>query len=568
MSSTKRAVIVLVSFQAQSSFQAVPLGASCVASALKSHPSIASCASVELADFSLEEHPFAGLTPERAGDAAAEILSSLEAVSGASRIIIGFSVYVWNRPVAESCARFLKKKLPGCVTFAGGPEVSSAPASWTSASGIDYLVPGEGERSVVDLAVSILSTPASRSSAKNSSAPVALQPAPPDLAMLPSPWLDGTLSRLPSVLAHRGALWELARGCPYKCAYCYESRGDKKVRHFPAERLEKELEFFASSGIERVFVLDPTYNANRERALKLLSLIERKGGSLHFNFEVRAEHVDRELAAAFSRIPCSLQIGLQSSNSEVLKAVNRPTDLSLFKKRIGLLNDAGVIFGFDLMYGLPGDSLTSFRSSLDFAIALYPNNLEIFRLAVLPGTELFDRADSFGLVFDQKPPYLVKSTPACPAVDLDRAEKLARACDVFYSQGRAVPWFLAVLHPLKLKPSQFLQDFADFLSPKKLPAEPPHRECEKLQLEFIRMKYREKQKAFLLPAACDMISLNGAWTRSFAEGEETILSLSYHPEDLFSSDAMDLEYFTENACMEHCDVRVFPGADGPDMEIM
>ena len=62
-------------------------------------------------------------------------------------------------------------------------------------------------------------------------------------------------------------------------------------------------------------------------------------------------------------------------------------------------------------------------------------------------------------------------------------------------------------------------------------------------------------------------ALNGAWTRALAEGEETKLSLAYHPEDIFSTDSMDLEYFTENACMENCTVRVFPGPDGPDLEI-
>lgn len=583
MSSVRRAVIVLVSFQQQSSFQAVPLGAACIVSALKAHPAVAAAASVSLVDFSLEDTPFAGISPAAAGEAAALRIASGEpsdVCRAAGTVIIGFSVYVWNRLVAESCALKLKTLLPGCVVFAGGPEVTSAPSSWTSASGIDYLLSGEGEQSAVDLTVSILESdtrtvagaasdrPQNSPHIPSAPAPVLLQTLPPDLSKLPSPWLDGTLVNLPSVREHRGALWELARGCPYKCSYCYESRGTKKVRHFPAERLEKELETFASSGIERVFILDPTYNANRDRALTLLSLIERKGSALHFNFEVRAEHLDRELAAAFSRIPCSLQIGLQSANPDVLKAVNRPTDLSLFKKKIGLLNDAGVIFGFDLMYGLPGDSLRSFRSSLDYAIALYPNNLEIFRLAVLPGTELFDRAADFGLVFDSKPPYLVASTPTCPAQDLDRAEILARACDIFYTQGRAVAWFLAALHPLKLKPSQFFQDFASFLSGKKVSEQSDQRTCEKLQLEFIRIKFREKQKAFLLPAVCDTIALNGAWTRALAEGEETRLSLSYHPEDLFSPDAMDLEYFTENACMEHCEVRVFPGAEGPDLEIM
>ena len=144
--------------------------------------------------------------------------------------------------------------------------------------------------------------------------------------------------------------------------------------------------------------------------------------------------------------------------------MNRPCDLKDFSRKIALLNDSGIVFGLDLMYGLPGDTLSTFRSSLDYAVGLYPNNLEIFRLAVLPGTDLADRAAELSLKHDPKPPYLVESTPKFPAQDLERAALLARACDVFYTQGRAVTWFLSMLHSVKLKPSQFFQDFADYLA--------------------------------------------------------------------------------------------------------
>ena len=629
MKSVQKPALVIVSVQVQTSFQAVPLGGACVVSSLKADPRVNDLAAVSLADFSLEDPAFSGLSPSAAGALIAERLAPLfcsssgetpgsdsastsgGAPSPAPSVppLAGFSVYVWNRPVLEAASSRLRALVPGIVIFAGGPEVTASPGSFSSADELritsipgvlvsrspipngrytgeagdffDYLV----ETATRSLAAALLSL--------NPPAPAAVYPgsrAPAeDWASLPSPWLDGTLDGCPSVRECRGALWELARGCPYKCAYCYESKGDKKVRSFPLARLEKELDHFVKSGTERIFVLDPTYNASRDRALDLLRLIEKKAPEIHFNFEVRAEHLDRELVAAFGRIPCSLQIGLQSTNQEALRAVNRPCDISVFTKKIGLLNDAGIVFGLDLMYGLPGDSLSGFRSSVDYAIGLYPNNLEIFRLAVLPGTDLAERADSLAVRALSEPPYHVLSTPKFSAQDLSRAAEIARACDVFYTQGRAVTWFLSMLHPLKLKASQFFQDFARFIADPAVvkrfpelaagdtatpgasvapgPCEFSQARAERLQLEFLSVKFAEKEKAFLLPALCDVIALNGAWTRALAEGEETVLSLSYHPEDLLSPDAMDLEYFTENAYMENCTVRVFAGTDGPDMEI-
>ena len=94
---------------------------------------------------------------------------------------------------------------------------------------------------------------------------------PPELNTISSPYLDGTLDPA----EYGGALWELARGCPFKCSYCYESKGEKKIQYFPMERIEKELKLFAEKDVPQVFVLDPTYNANKERALSLLKMMAK-----------------------------------------------------------------------------------------------------------------------------------------------------------------------------------------------------------------------------------------------------------------------------------------------------
>ncbi len=573
MSSSPKPIIVIASLQVQSSFQAVPLGAACIVSALRADMAISAAADIRLFDCSLEDSDFSGF---QAGSDAASvggvIARKIAAFCTGPSAIVGLSVYVWNRLALEAAARELRTLVPGIVIFAGGPEVSASTRSFESGL-FDHLVCGEGEQITVSFCHALLSSGSIPCEITSLSRLPGL-----DCATLSSPWLDGTLDDCASVRECRGALWELARGCPYNCTYCYESKGEKKVRLFPLERLEKELDYFVATGIERVFVLDPTYNASRERALTLLRLIEKKAPELHFNFEVRAELLDREMVEAFGKIPCSLQIGLQSTNPEALKLVNRPVDLSAFSKKIGLLNDEGVVFGLDLMFGLPGDSLSTFRAGIDYAVGLYPNNLEIFRLAVLPGTLLAEQAESLGVKHKAGPPYHVESTPKFPAADLERAAAIGRACDIFYTQGRAVSWFLSALHPIKLKPAQFFQDFARFLSEDTTLAgvlsvaceatvELTQKEAEKLQLDFVDKKYREKEKAFLLPVLRDIIVLNGAWTRALAEGEESKLSLSYHPDDLMSPDAMDIEYFNDNAYMENCTVRVFAGADGPEMEI-
>ncbi|MBR4599011.1 MAG: radical SAM protein, partial [Treponema sp.] len=423
-----------------------------------------------------------------------------------------------------------------------------------------------------------------------------------------SPYLDGTLD----VAKYGGALWELARGCPFKCSYCYESKGEKKIAYFPMERLEKEIELFAKKNISQVFVLDPTYNASKERAINMLKIIEKKAPGMFFYFEARAEFIDRELARAFARIPCCLQIGLQSANPEVLKNVHRTLDKKKFEKNIGFLNEEGVTFGFDLIYGLPGDNFAGFCQSIDFALGLYPNNLELFCLSVLPGTDLHDAAQGFGLEWESQPPYHVLRTPQFSEKDLAKAEKLALATNLFYTKGRAVAWFNSVLYVLREKPSEFLKSFVEFLnlgadlsstavphfanahsptsgerqrrcsiagahfspefkqnlsstgSIRDWSAEKNSTQIEELQIAFIQKRFQEKHKERFLPAAEDLIRMHAALGRCTFDGTESTFTTHYHPDDVMSEYGTDIEFFTENCGKQKCKVKVFLGKNGVD----
>jgi hypothetical protein len=280
-----------------------------------------------------------------------------------------------------------------------------------------------------------------------------------DLDIIPSPYLSGTLD----TRSYPGILWQLSRGCCFSCDFCFDSRGRSSVRRFSLERLENELHHFASTGVWQVFILDSTFNQDLNRAKTILRMIRRIAPRIHFHFEVRSEFIDREMAGLFAKITCSLQIGLQSSDSAVLKKVGRIFSRDDFSARINLLNESGAVFGFDLMYGLPGDTLKGFYNSLDFALSLYPNHLDIFPLAVLPGTNLHLRSRALGLEHLFNPPYTLIASPTFGIDDMQKARQIASACDVFFTRGKAVAWFNSVMAVLRTKPSDFLQRFGEIL---------------------------------------------------------------------------------------------------------
>lgn len=577
------AKVICTTLLIEKSPQALPLGAACVASAIKNSPLTRDLCTVYLCPFCQEDSeyikhastqdqaaewmaqqlilksqgdgsPGAGVAGQRGQGQSVElgVSNATEPYHEDGPLIVAFSVFVWNRLVLEKTARILRQQ--GVICIAGGPEVTANPKSFTD---FDYVTTMEGELRVPYLISKILS--GDKEALREENLQLSLSPLSCPLDQLSSPYLDGTLDPA----EYDGALWELARGCPFKCSYCYESKGEKVVRKFPMERIEKELDLFARKKIGQVFVLDPTYNANKERAVRLVNLIAKKTSDTFYYFEARAEFIDRQMAKAFTKIPCALQIGLQSANEEVLKLVNRPFNRKQFVKNIGFLNEAGVTFGFDLIYGLPGETFKSFKEGIDFALSLYPNNLEIFCLSVLPGTDLFDHAKDLHLNYMDKPPYNIINTDKFSNQDIQHASHLAQACNVFYNDGRAVPWFNIITHHLHIKAPEFFDRFYNEVLAKNIsqsvipvPFVRTQSEIEKLQQDFVTKLCKEKKMDRYIKVMTDLIRYYGAVSRKTDTGKNQTVQLNYPEEYLCSEYIFDLDFFTKNVKINPCSIII------------
>lgn len=531
--------VICTTLLIEKSPQALPLGAACIATAIKHDTNLKDFCEVSLKAFCLEDKDFPNDEIIAADYISEELIEKAGNCKGA---IFCFSCFVWNVGILETAAKILREK--GFVCIAGGPEITAHPSFY---KGFDYTVSGEGEISVPLLIKKIIQLQKSDKIIISKS---------PELECLTSPYLDGMIN--PS--EYGGVLWELARGCPFKCAYCYESKGEKTVRLFPMEKIKSELELFAKKKVPQVFVLDPTYNVNKKRAIELLRLIASKTPDTFYYFEARAEFIDRELAREFTRIPCALQIGLQSANEETLKLVNRPFDKKKFIRGLTVLNEEGVTFGLDLIYGLPGESFGSFREGIDFAVSMLPNNLEIFCLSVLPGTDLFERADGLGLEYEKEPPYHVIKTNLFSMDDMERARRLAGSCSYFYNAGRAVSWFNAVCRVLKMKASKIFEIFYQkntMLCENVCNCECNHADIEKVQLHFLKEIFNERGMMKYIHVVEDIVKFYGAISRTTDTGKGEVVVLNYNAEYVASEYASDIRWFYENIKPQKCKIQTF-----------
>ncbi|TGU74476.1 radical SAM protein [Geomonas terrae] len=518
--------IALIAIHPYPSPQAVPLACAFLREALLSDVTLAGRVDTEILEFFTDDDPAA----------------CARTVASRAPDLVAFSIYVWSRECALAMAVALRPLLPAALFCAGGAEPTANPDGLLDGA-FDFVVRGEGETALPQAVRRLLegAQPDGIPGVLLPGASSAPLPSPADLETIPSPYLSGRLD--PSAVG--GALWQLSRGCDFACSFCFDHKGAGGVRRFSMERIEAELRLFARLKVPQVFVLDSTFNKVPKRAKEILRLIRKVAPDIHFHFEVRSEFIDAEMAGLFASITCSLQIGLQSADAAVLRGVGRGFDRDDFVNRVFLLNQSGAIFGFDLIFGLPGDTPELFRSSLDFALSLYPNHLDIFPLAVLPGTRLYGKAASLGLKHLDTPPYTVLATQGFTPQELVDAGRLAAACDLFYSRGKAVAWFNSVVAALRLSPSAFLAHFAAFMG-ETPEAEVPEDAIWGMQRTFLERIFQERRKAKLLPLALDLVDYHHHYASALMAAPPTPLSpkrlrkldLLQEPLQLFASSTL------------------------------
>ena len=331
-----------------------------------------------------------------------------------------------------------------------------------------------------------------------------------------------------------------------------------KEYKFSAAELEAQISHLKEKKITELTVTDPDVASNKQKLLSLINKVLQFAPDIFVSFTVNASVLDREVAAAAQNIFCSFEIPLVCSQ----KGGKLLFDKKFYAGKLRLLNDLGLVFGLDLTYAISeGDSLKAFMDRLDFAIQQYPNHINF----VQTETAVFS-----GEMQEFEP----HVTGTFSAKDIRYARDLAFACRTFYSSGRAVPWFLSVLKPLKIYPSCFFADFAEWQRCNNCcfksgfnPEAEKHVSIEKMQLLFLDEKYEEKHCHPMVLAMHDIVRLNGAMSRLVGEDEESVVKTSYNPEDIFGPESMDLVSFCENVCMEECNVKVFFNGNSPDFAL-
>ncbi len=349
--------------------------------------------------------------------------------------------YLWNIERTLHLLKLLKNRLPGLKIVIGGPDIAlkhpllpevndARHATIDARFPADTMVVGEGEtvfpavlryfrsgRAPDFQGVSWRGTDGTFASGSRP------RPVKPLQELLPAP--DHPINR-PDAFGM--AYLETNRGCPMRCAFCCYNLRRSTTTSLPPDEVSVRIRILRERGAKEIRLVDPTFNAHPrfDEILRVMTA-ENRDRSIAFFVELRADTLTDDQARRLAQAGVAeAEVGIQSTDPNVLKILHRPLHAGRVLRGIEALLRHDIKPTLDFMYALPAQDEQDIQRSLDwltrFGDAIHPQFLPTL---LLPGTELRDRADELGIRAQRLPPYRVQSTGTLSARQLANIESWA-----------------------------------------------------------------------------------------------------------------------------------------------
>lgn len=357
-----------------------------------------------------------------------------------------FSVYIWNRSWLERLLPLLKKLAPESRIILGGPEITWNRSYWEEMDWTDTLVIGQAEgfmEKLFDFREKVFISP------------------PTPIGQIGFPYGDEDRE----VLEGRLVYYEASRGCLFNCSYCLSACEQGKPEYRELETVKGHVEKLIALKPKIVKMVDRTFNSDRDFARALWQyLIDRKS-PVPFHFELHPLFLEEEDFAILEKAPPGLfffEVGIQSTDREVLTAVNRPWHRPAERMNIErLCRMKNIHTHLDQIVALPMDTPEKAVRSFNEIISHRPDDFQLGFLKILPGTPLGTGEKSSGMIRTEFPPYEVVETPWFPMAGMREFYRTEADLNRYYNSGN-FPETLAELMVLFPSPWIFFRELSRY----------------------------------------------------------------------------------------------------------
>ena len=329
----------------------------------------------------------------------------LERISFLKPKMIGFSAVTTEISGIYSFSKKVKQRFPKVMIVVGGPHVTfTAKRTFEEAPEMDFIVIGEGEKTLFELCEALEREKSLKDikglafRQENSIGINESREFVDNLDSLPFPLTDGLpldlyKECLLDDFREKGRFFTVmsARGCPYNCVFCSAPKmWRRQYRLRSMKNFVDEMEQLYRKDVKKFRILDDTFTSSEKRVLEFCREIEKRKMKISFSCFGRVNVVNERMLKALKQAGCkSINYGVESGSSEILKRVRKNITLERAKEVIALSKKLGLTTFASFMIGLPGDTNETIRRTIDFAKECNPSFAEFYITTPFVGTEIY-----------------------------------------------------------------------------------------------------------------------------------------------------------------------------------
>lgn len=352
--------------------------------------------------------------------------------------VVAFSTYIWNVELISRVANLIKRVDSNIEILYGGPEVSFDAHKFLEENIGEYVIEGEGEktyRDFVSYKIGKMKLEDVRGLHYKIDDKVYSNERRPLMSMdeIVFPYEED------EDLSNKIVYYEASRGCPFNCKYCLSSTSHG-VRFLDIDRVLSELKYFLDKKVKLVKFVDRTFNCNHKFAMAIWEFLIKQDTNTGFHFEISGDLLRDNEIELLSHAPegrFQFEVGVQTTNDEVLRNINRFVNFSDIKEKVlELMAIKNIKQHLDLIAGLPGEDYTSFVRSFNDVYSIRPEEIQLGFLKLLKGSSMREEADKYGMEYSPYPPYEILKTNKISYNELLELKKVEEMVDKYYNSQK------------------------------------------------------------------------------------------------------------------------------------
>ena len=328
--------------------------------------------------------------------------------------VVGISGLSMEATEVHKLARLAKQINTKCKVIIGGPYASCSPQAIIKDPNIDFVVIGEGERTICKLINAIESnrdvSGIDGIAFRNADIPVIKPEALiiEDLDSIAFPAWDlidleeyfndlHRHSESPIPISNRIVSLFTSRGCPYRCIYCHNIFG-KRIRLRSVRNVLEEIELLIERyDVEEIEIVDDCFNFDLARAKQICDQIIRRGFKINLSFPnaLRVDRMDEELIIKLKKAGTHMICyAIESASPEIQRKIKKNLDLNRAKQIIDQTVNQDIIVCGYFMLGFPEETKEQMLQTIRFAKEAPFHIVNFSYVTPMPNTELFKEVEN------------------------------------------------------------------------------------------------------------------------------------------------------------------------------